>query len=335
MAEAAGGQLTGTERAAVLLLSVGEAEAAEVLKFMEPKEVSKLSTAMAQLNNVGTAQVEQVLDDFLDSVGEHTALGVDSEDYIRRVLSRALGEEKAAPIIERVLYGANAKGIETLRWMEPRMIVELIRGEHPQFIALILCYLDRDQAASVLSKLPADVRNDALMRLATLDTVQPTALRELNEALETQMSGSGGAGATSVGGVKMAAEILNFVDSTTGGEIIEAVKQVDADLGQKVEDDMFTFENLLEVDDLGIQKLLRDISSESMILALKGADDAMREKCFKNMSRRAAEMMRDDLEAKGPVRVSAVEEAQKEIVAIARRLSEEGEISLGGGDGFV
>ncbi len=328
-------ELPGTDRAAVLLLSIGESGAAEVLKHMGPKEVHRLGAAMARVANVSAGQVEQVFDEFLDSVETHTSLGVDSEDYIRRVLVRALGEDKANALIERIMVGGNAKGIESLRWMEPRMIADLVRNEHPQIVALILCYLERDQAGEVLGYLPALTRTDVLMRLATLDAVQPAALRELNEMLEAQVSGTSGGQSKSIGGIKLAAEILNFIDGATSAELIEALKEIDADIGQQIEESMFVFENLAEIDDSAIQKVLREASSDSVILALKGADEALREKFFRNMSRRAAEMMRDDLEAKGPVRVSEVDEAQKEIVAIARRLAEEGQISLGGGDDFV
>ena len=334
MAEASA-ELGGTERAAILLLSIGEDGAAEILRHMEPKEVQRLGAAMAGLAGVSTSQVERVFDDFLDKVEDHTSLGVDSEDYIRRVLVRALGEEKATALIERILIGGNAKGIESLRWMEPRMVADMICNEHPQVISLILCYLERDQAAEVLANLSSSTRTDALMRVATLDTVQPAALRELNDMLEAQVSGTSGGQSKALGGIKLAAEILNFVDTGVSAEMMEQIKEFDSDLGQQIEDNMFVFENLADVDDNGIQRLLREASSESVIVALKGADEAMREKFFGNMSRRAAEMMRDDLEAKGPVRLAEVEEAQKEIVGLARRLADEGQITLGGGDDFV
>lgn len=330
-----GADLGGTERAAILLLSIGEDGAAEVLRHMEPKEVQRLGAAMAKLSGVSTGQVERVFDDFLDKVETHTSLGVDSEGYIRRVLVRAVGEEKATALIERILIGGNAKGIESLRWMEPRMVADMIRNEHPQVISLILCYLERDQAAEVLFHLPGPTRADALMRVATLDTVQPAALRELNDMLEAQVSGTAGGQSKALGGVKLAAEILNFVETGVSSEMMQEIKDFDMDLGQRIEDNMFVFENLIEVDDSGVQRLLREASSESVILALKGADEAMREKFFSNMSRRAAEMMRDDLEAKGPVRLSEVEAAQKEIVGLARRLADEGQITLGGGEDFV
>lgn len=331
------GGLDGAQRAAVLLMSLGEEEAAEVLKHMGPKEVQKLGAAMAATQNVSREQVEGVVRDFLETVGTHTALGVDSEAYIRRVLVQALGEEKAGSVIDRILLGTSAQGLENLKWMEPRAVAELIRNEHPQIIAIVLSHLDSDHAADVLTALPEKVRPDLMMRIATLDTVQPAALQELNEMLERQVSGTTNLQTATVGGIRTASEILNFVDSSLEGEIVDEIKNVDADLGQQIQDLMFVFENLLEVDDAGIQALLREVSSDTLLVALKGADQATKDKFFQNMSKRASEMLRDDLEAKGPVRLSEVELAQKEIVSTARRMAEEGQLALGGkgGDEFV
>lgn len=322
--------LGGTQRAAVLLLTLGEGCAAQVLKHMGPKHVQSLGSAMANLQNVSQGQVGAVLTQFMDSVAKHTSLGVDSENYIRNVLVQALGEEKASTLVDRILLGGNAAGLETLKWMEPKTVADMVRNEHPQVASLVLSYLDSDQSAAILGFLPERMRVDLLMRISTLDSVQPAALQELNELLEQQVSGNSNLQTASVGGAKAASEILNFVDSGIEGEIMEAIKEVDADLGQKIQDLMFVFDNLIDLEDTAVQALLRDVSSESLLIALKGADQNMREKFFSNMSKRAAEMMRDDLEAKGPVRVSEVEAAQKEIVGIARRMSDEGQIALGG-----
>lgn len=327
----AGAKLEGSERAAVLLMSLGEEEAAEVFRHMDRKEVQRLATAMTAMTKVSQAQVEGVYADFMEAVDTHTALGMDTEAYIRRVLVQALGEEKATSLIDRILLGGSAHGIETLKWMEPRSVADIIRNEHPQIIAIVLCYLDRDVSATVLEMLNPRTRIDVLMRISTLDALQPAALRELNEMLEAHTAGAQTGQSSVVGGVKTTAEILNFVDSSMEGEIMEEIKESDGDLGQRIQDLMFVFENLLDVDDSGIQVMLREASSESLMLALKGADEPMREKIFRNMSKRAAEMMRDDLEAKGPVRLSEVETAQKEILTIARRLADEGQIQLGGG----
>ncbi len=339
MAEAStSGKFTGTERAAILLLSLGEADAAQVLKHMGPKEVQKVGAAMASMANVSREQVQSVIDNFIQTADSQTSLGVGSEEYIRKVMVDALGAEKAGGLIDRILLGRNTKGLEALKWMDGRAVAELIRLEHPQIMAIVLSYLDSDHAADVISHLPDRVRVDVLLRIATLDGIQPSALAELDEIMERQFSGNNSnVKSSSVGGIKSAANILNFVDSSLEGEIMEMIKDSDAELGQKIQDLMFVFDNLAEVDDSGIQALLREVSSENLIIAQKGADEAIREKIFKNMSKRAAEMLRDDLEAKGPVRLSEVEAAQKEILAIARRMADAGDIVLGGkgGEQFV
>lgn len=328
-------KLPGVERAAVLLLSIGEQYASEVLKHMGPKEVQKLGSAMATMTNLTKVQVSEVLTNFCEMVDNQTALGVGSEDYIRTVLVKALGEDKAGGVIDRILLGSNSKGLEALKWMDARAVAEVIRLEHPQIIAIVLAYLDSDQSAEVLALFPERVRVDVLMRIATLDGIQPSALHELNEIMEKQFSGNSTSNvkSSSVGGVKTAANILNNMDSGIETVLLEKVKEADADLGQKIQDLMFVFENLLDVDDRGIQSLLREVSSENLLIALKGADQNMRDKIYKNMSKRAAEILRDDLEAKGPVRLSEVEAAQKEILTVARRMADAGELMLGGKGG--
>jgi flagellar motor switch protein FliG len=323
-------KLSGTHRAAVLLLTLGEESAAEVLKHMGPKEVQKVGSAMATMTNVGREQVSEVLSNFSETVEEQTALGVGAEDYIRTVMVEALGEDKAKGLMDRILLGSSTKGLEALKWMDARAVAELIRLEHPQIQAIVLSYLDNDHAAEVIKFFPERTRHDVLLRIATLDGIQPSALQELDEILERQFQGNQNVQSSSVGGIKAAADILNFVDSSLEGEIMDSIKDADAELGQQIQDLMFVFDNLIDVDDRGIQSLLREVSSDTLILALKGADEGMKEKVFDNMSKRAAEMMRDDLENKGPVRLSEVEGAQKEILAIARRMSESGELALGG-----
>ncbi len=326
-------ELNGVERSAVLLMTLGEQAAAEVLKHMDPKEVQKLGAAMAQIDNISRQQVDDVLRNFCTTVQEETGLGLGSDEYVRKVLINALGEDKAEGLIDRIIQGGNTKGLETLKWMDPRAVAEIIRLEHPQIMAIVLSYLEPDQAAEVLALFPDRVRVDVTLRIASLDGIQPNALNELNDILEKQFSGNSNVKSSSVGGIKAAANILNFMDSGIEGEIMDSIKEVDADLGQNIQDLMFVFDNLLEVEDRDIQTILREISSESLVLALKGAEDALQEKIFKNMSKRAAEMLRDDLEAKGPVKLSDVEGAQKEILSVARRLADAGDISLGGGGG--
>lgn len=329
MAEAAS-NLDGAQKAAILLMSIGEGPAAEIMKLLGPREVQKIGVAMTGLEVVSPGNVKTAILEFIDMVRSYTGIGIGNEEYIRSVLTDALGDDKASSMIDRILLGGHTKGLESLKWMDPRAIVELVRFEHPQIIAIVLSYLDADQSAMVLSLLPENARADLLLRIATLDGIQPAAMRELNEMLESQLRSGGGGQQSSLGGIKCAAEILNFVDRGIEAKISEQLTEADADLATKIQDLMFTFENLGDIDDRGIQALMREVSTDNLVLAMKGCDDSIKDKIFKNMSSRAAEMLRDDLESKGPVKLSEVEGAQKEILGIARRLADEGTISLGG-----
>jgi flagellar motor switch protein FliG len=322
--------LDPTQKAAVFLMSIGEDSAAEVLKHMGPKEVQRIGIAMTTVRDLTKEMVNTVIGEFMTTVNKQTALGVGVDDYVRNVLQTALGEDKAAGVIDRILLGGNSKGLESLKWMQPKSVAELIRNEHPQIIAIILSYLESDMSAEVLTEFPEKVRSDLLLRIATLESVQPAAMKELNETLENQLKGGSNVQSSSIGGVKAAADILNFIESSAEAAIMEKVKEVDEDLGQEIQDLMFVFENLMGVDDRAMQTILREVSTDSLLLAMKAADDELKEKIYANMSKRAAEMLRDDLEAKGPVKLSEVETAQKEILSIARRLADEGQISLGG-----
>jgi flagellar motor switch protein FliG len=327
----------GTERAAILLLSLGEQEAAEVMKHMGAKDVQRIGAAMTQLQNISRQDVATILEEFTNTVENQTSLGVGVDDYLRKVLIGALGEDKASGVIDRILFGRSSKGLEALKWMDARAVAELIRQEHPQIISIVLAYLDADQSAEILAQFPEWLRADVVMRIATLDGIQPHALHELDEVIEKQFAGKTGALKTSIiGGIKTASNILNFMDASQEGALIEHIKKVDETLGVKIQDLMFVFADLLEVDDRGMQEVLRAVPGERLLLAMKGADDALKEKIFKNMSQRAAEMLKDDLEARGPVRLSEVEGAQKEILAIVRKMAESGTIQLGGkGDEFI
>ena len=329
--------LSGSERAAVLMMTLGEDAATEVLRHMGPKEVQSLGTAMAGLKNITKSEVDAVLAEFMRTVDEQTALGVGSDEYIRNVLTSALGEDKAGGMINRILLGRNSKGLESLKWMEPRAVAEVIRLEHPQIISIVLSYLDPDHAADVLGFLPERTRPEVLMRVASLDGIQPAALKELDNILERQFAGNSTVQASALGGIKSAANILNFMDASKENAIMESMREANQDLSQKIEELMFVFDNLVDVDDRGIQSMLREIDTENLVLALKGADERVKAKFFKNMSKRAGEMLRDDLEVRGPVRLSEVEAAQKEILTIARRMAEEGNLVLGskGGDEYV
>ncbi len=326
-------KLDNTERAAVFLLALGQDHAAEILRHMGPKEVQIVGTTMAGLGSITSDTVNSVLEDFVGTIRNQTALGIDSDQYIRNVLTEALGADKAGSVIDRILLGRNSKGIEQLKWMDSRSIADMIRLEHPQIISIIVSLLDSDQAAEVLSCLPSGIRSDVIMRIATLESVQPNALKELDDIMEKQLAGNSNVKSSTIGGIETAANVLNYVDGSIESEILDKIAEIDPDLGQKIQDKMFVFANLVEVDDRGIQTLLREISTDSLLLALRGADASLKEKIFSNMSRRAAEMLKDDLVAAAPAKLSDVEAAQKEILTIARRLSETGEISLGGGSG--
>jgi len=327
----------GTERAAILLLSLGEAEATEVMKHMGAKDVQRIGAAMTQLQNISRDEVSAVLNQFTTNLEGQTSLGVGVDDYLRKVLIGALGEDKAGGVIDRILFGRSSKGLEALKWMDSRAVAELIRQEHPQIISIVLAYLDADQSAEILAVFPDWLRADIVMRIATLDGIQPSALHELDEVIEKTFSGKTGALKTSViGGIKTAAQIMNFMDSSQESALIDSIRKVDDSLGGKIQDLMFVFGDLVEIDDRGMQEVLRAVPGEKLLLAMKGADDELKAKIFKNMSQRAAEMLKDDLESRGPVRLSEVEGAQKEILAMVRKMSEAGSIQMGGkGEEFV
>lgn len=327
----------GVEKGAILMLALGEDEAAEVMKYLGPREVQKLGAAMSTLKTVQNEQLEKVLEEFRTETDKSSALGIDSDEYIRQVLTKALGDDKASSLLNRILGTRDASGIESLKWMDSQSVAELIRNEHPQIIATILVHLERYHACEVIDHFTERLRNDVVLRIATLDGVQPAALRELNEVLTKLLSGNEAIKKKPMGGVRTAAEILNFLSSETEQSVLSNLKNYDADMAQKIMDEMFVFDNIMDIEDRGIQILLREVQSESLIVALKGANQDLREKFFKNMSQRAAEMMREDLESKGPVRLSEVEAQQKEILQIVRRLADEGQIILGakGDDAYV
>ena len=325
------------ERSAILLLALGQDEAAEILKNLGPKEVQKLGHAMAALKQVPRERIETVVDDFRVEAAKGAPVQVDQE-VIKAMLTKALGDDRAANLIGRILQGGDTAGIEGLKWMDAATVADMIRNEHPQIIATILVHLDYDHAGDILKHFTDRLRNDVTLRIATLDGVQPVAIRELNDAMTRVLAGaSANVKKASMGGVRHSAEILNFVGQALETSILDNVREYDPELAQKILDEMFVFENLLGVDDRGIQTLLREVQSDSLIIALKGSSPEMREKIFKNMSQRAAEMMREDLESKGPVKLSEVEREQKEILKVARRLADEGQINLGGGgeDAYV
>lgn len=322
---------TGAEDAAILLMSLGEEEAAEVFKHLSPKEVQKLGETIAKMKAVPRERVESVIDRFDELAGNEHMLVANTDEYVKSVLRKALGEDKANLLIDRILQGSDVTGIESLKWMDPQSVAELLRNEHPQIVAAILVHLEFDQASDVLKQFTERQRNEVMIRIATLDGIQPAALKDLNDVMSKVLAGGDRMKKSNLGGVKAAAEILNMLGSSIETSVLDFVREADNDLAQKIMDNMFTFDDLDKIDDKGIQALLKEVQSESLVLALKGATPALREKVFKNMSTRAAETLREDLESRGPVRVSEVEAEQKEMLKIVRRLADEGQIVLGGG----
>ena len=327
----------GIHKGAILMLALGEEEAAEVMKYLSPREVQKLGAAMSTMKAVQSEELESVLQDFRSETEQNTSIGLDSDEYIRSVLTRALGEDKASSLLNRILGSRDASGIESLKWMDSASVADLVRNEHPQIVATILVHLERYHACEVLDHFSERLRNDVVLRIATLDGVQPAALRELNEVLTKLLTGNENLKKKPMGGIRAAAEILNFLSGENEQSVMANLKNYDSDMAQKIMDEMFVFENIMDIDDRGIQIILREVQSESLIIALKGSGQDLREKIFKNMSQRAADMMREDLESKGPVRLSEVEAQQKEILQIVRRLADEGQIMLGakGEDQYV
>ena len=321
----------GVEDAAILLMSLGEEEAAQVFKHLQPKEVQRLGETIAKLRTVSRERVEGVLDRFDAESDEHSMLVADTDEYVKAVLRKALGEDKANLLIDRILQGSDTTGIESLKWMDPQSVAELLRNEHPQIVAAILVHLDADQAAEVLKCFSERHRNEVMVRIATLDGIQPTALKDLNEVMSKVLAGGERMKKSNLGGVKSAAEILNLMGSAVETSVLDFVREADGELAQKIMDNMFTFDDLEKIDDKGFQALLKEVQSESLVLALKGASPELREKVFRNMSSRAAETLREDLESRGPVRLSEVEAEQKEMLKTVRRLVDEGQIVLAGG----
>jgi flagellar motor switch protein FliG len=324
---------TGIENAAILLMSVGEEGAAEVFKYLTPKEVQKVGESMARISSVPRDRVEDIVQRFHKAREGSVSLVRDTDEYVSQVLRKALGDEKANILIDRILQGSDVSGIESMKWMDPGAVADLVKNEHPQIVASIIVHLERDHASAILKELPERMRNDVMLRIATLEGIQPQALLELNQVLSRVLAGGDKVKKATLGGTKAAAEILNFLGGTLETSVVESMREHDADLAQKVLDQMFTFENVNDLDDKAIQTMLREVQSDSLIVALKGADQNLRERIFKNMSTRAAETMREDLESKGPVRLSEVEAEQREILKIVRRLADEGQIQLGGGGG--
>lgn len=326
---------TGTQRAAILMMAMGEKAAAEVMRQLSAAEVRRLGEAMGGLSNVSQQQVDEVLQGLHKTLVDTTALGIGATDYVKRVLRQALGDGRANSMMTRIFQRGDTAGLDMLQWMDPRTIAAVLRQEHPQIVAIILSYLDKELASRIGALLPKPLLSDVLMRIATMDGVQEQALKELSAVLEKTFDGDAGAEPSSSGGLRAAADLVNALDGATGAELLELIRENDATLAEQIEELMFVFDDIARIDDRGMQRLLREVQSEDLLLALKGASPALREKIFSNMSQRAAQLLREDLEAKGPVKLSEVEAAQKEIITVVRRLIEAGDIAGGGGGDFI
>ncbi|AOW12222.1 flagellar motor switch protein FliG [Hydrogenophaga crassostreae] len=327
----------GIQDAAIFLMSLGEEEASEVFKHFSPKEVQKLGEAISAMRSVPRERVQEVMGKFTDEAASQSLLVSDTNGYVKSVLRRALGDDKASLLIDRIMQGSDVSGIESLKWMDPLSIAELLRNEHPQIVAAILVHLESDLTAGVLKNFTERSRNEVMLRIATLEGIQPTALNDLNEVLYKVLAGGDKVRKSSLGGVQTAADILNLLGNAIEGTVIESIRLLDNDLAQKITDKMFTFEDLLKLDNKSVQMILKEVSTDALVVSLKGSSVELRELILSNMSSRAAEGLREDLESRGPIRLSEVEGQQKEILKIVRRLSDEGSVVLGGGgdDGFV
>jgi flagellar motor switch protein FliG len=325
--------LAGTQRAAILLMSLGEQDAANVLKQLDAREVQKLGIAMAELKEVSREQMSSVLDNFIGIADGKANIAGGSQDYVRRVLTQAVGKQKTDMLLDRVSNGQTGQGIEALKWMEAKAVAQIIAGEHPQIAAIVLAHLEPEQAAAILPLLSDDFRTEVLMRIASLNEVPQTALTELDQLVERQANVAPPAPLRRVGGARTVANILNAMERDRSGAELGKIEKADGEMHQQIKDLLFVFDNLLDLDDRGIQALLREVGSDTLAIALRGAEPEVQEKILKNMSKRAAEILKDDMEARGPVKLAEVEAAQKEIIVIAQRMAEEGTISLGGKGG--
>lgn len=329
--------LTGTQKSAILMMLLGEEEASEIIRNLSPKEVQHLGSAMYSVQGLDQDTVNKVLDEFLEIIKQQTSLGLGSDSYIRNVLTKALGTDKAQSVLGRITPTSSNRPIEILDWMDARAIAEMVLDEHPQIISLIISYLEPSVGADVMNMLPVDLQADVIRRVATLETVQPDALRELEMVMQQKFAANTSLRASQVGGVKAAAALMNFTQQDTEQRIMKVLGKDDKDLMQAIQENMFLFENLIESDDRSLQTLLRSVETEDIVVAMKGADEALRDKLFACMSSRAAANIMDEMEALGPVRLTEVQDAQKAIINVARRLSDEGAIVLAGrgGDDFV
>lgn len=329
-------ELSGAERSAILLMVLGEEEASKVLQHMTPEELQSLGSAMTSIQDISQQEIYNVMSTFVVDTKDMTPLDLGSYDYLKKVLKGALGNNKAKNVLSKIVLSPDAKGIEVLKWMSAEAIVDFIQSEHPQIIATLLTQLEGELAGQVLALLDNSVKSNVIERIALMEDVNSEALQELDDLIDEYFKKEKPDKISSIGGPSIAANILNNIKPDIESSIMEDINSRDKALGEKIKGLMFVFDNLLDIDDRGMQTILRDAPQDKLVLALKGASPDVREKIFKNMSKRAAEMLRDDLETAGPAKLSEVEDAQKDVLEVALRLAEEGKIVLGaGGDDFL
>jgi flagellar motor switch protein FliG len=328
-------KLTGSEKAAVLLMNIGEDLAADVLKFMTPAEMQLLGGMMVRKESVSLQMGRQVVGEFIESIDKGDVF-VEGLEFAKSVMIKTLGAEKAQFILDQITRDMGGGGIESLKWMDPAIVANIIKSEHPQIIAIILAHLEPDRAAQVLLHMPEErVRGEVMLRVANLKRIPQAAVKDLEMLISEQMLSAETGQGSSVEGVKLAAEIMNQIDSKAEGEIMDVIEKASPDLAVRIQEKMFVFSDLMGVDDRSMQLIVKELSGEVLGIALKGSEEQIKEKFLRNMSERAAEMLREDMDAKGPVKLSDVEKSQQEIIKIARRLEQEGKLVRSGRGGDV
>ncbi|MEK9589199.1 MAG: flagellar motor switch protein FliG [Gammaproteobacteria bacterium] len=325
--------LNGAQRAAVFLLSLGEEAAASIMQHMDPKEVQSVGRAMTELSAVSSDNLTQVIGNFVESLSTGSAVGSNPKEYVKNTLNKALGETKGRRMTNRILDGQDAKGMDALKWMDAQSVAMILKHEHPQIVAIVLSSLDSEHAAEVVKYFPEDDVPEIMIRVAQLDAIHPAALAELDELLQKQIVDIAPTPPSRVVGPQLAADIIGYFDSNVEAEVLDRLTEEDEDMGNYVRDLMFIFDNLLSVTDRDMQRLLQEVGQEKLVIALKGASEDMRDKITSNMSSRARDMLLEDLELMGPVKLSEVEDVQKEILQVAINLAADGTIALGSKSG--
>jgi flagellar motor switch protein FliG len=329
MATNSGG--SGSEKAALFLLMLGEEQASKVLKFVDPHEVERIGTAMASITSVDNRLAEAVVDEFRSALHQETSLGVGVQGYVRKLFTSTLGDQKGSTLADRVLGDEETQEMSSLRWLEPEALLHMIQDEHPQIIAITMAHMDQDQAVAVLKKMPAELQDDIVVRIANMQTIPQSAMRQLQTVLKKKLSVTATFKNRKIDGAKAVAGIMNGLDPDAETRILEMVAKENQPLSDRIQDLMFVFGDLINIPGKGIQLLLREVGSDVLPMALKGADEKVRETILENMSKRAREMLLEDMESRGPMKLSDVETAQKDILAVAKKLADAGQIDLGRG----